>query len=336
MDGTKEFTKKIPEFCVSIALCEAGVPVVGVIQNPVAGRLDLGVEGRRLLPRRRARARLVGRAPRGRGDDREPHGDLARQVRGARRAGSRSSGRSARSPGSSRASPRATATSTSRSRRRTSGTSRPATASCTEAGGALRRVRRQPPRLQPGRHADRDVHGRGPARAGQGVLRARERAPEGAADAQDPGRAESPAVTRGPSARHPLPGGRTPPTWGKACSDVLRAALVVALFAAAAPAGAKTYCGRFAEPDGRFVPPEGHQEAGRRLRPGQRLPRRRGQARRAGLGPLPAARVQRGHRDARRGRPGRLPRLRDDDPQLHGCPPSRTTRARTSRPRSAA
>jgi myo-inositol-1(or 4)-monophosphatase len=37
MDGTKEFTQKIPEFCVSIALCEAGVPVVGVIQNPVAG-----------------------------------------------------------------------------------------------------------------------------------------------------------------------------------------------------------------------------------------------------------------------------------------------------------
>jgi myo-inositol-1(or 4)-monophosphatase len=37
MDGTKEFTRKIPEFCVSIALAEAGVPVVGVILNPVAG-----------------------------------------------------------------------------------------------------------------------------------------------------------------------------------------------------------------------------------------------------------------------------------------------------------
>jgi hypothetical protein len=34
---------------------------------------------------------------------------------------------------------------------------------------------------------------------------------------------------------------------------ILRAALVVTLFAAAAaPAGAKIYCGRFAEPDGRF------------------------------------------------------------------------------------
>ncbi len=37
MDGTKEFTKRIPEFCVSIALCENGEPVVGVIQNPLAG-----------------------------------------------------------------------------------------------------------------------------------------------------------------------------------------------------------------------------------------------------------------------------------------------------------
>ena len=37
MDGTKEFTKRIPEFCVSIALCENGEPVVGVIHNPLAG-----------------------------------------------------------------------------------------------------------------------------------------------------------------------------------------------------------------------------------------------------------------------------------------------------------
>ncbi len=36
MDGTKEFTKRIPEFAVSIALTEAGEPVVGVILNPVA------------------------------------------------------------------------------------------------------------------------------------------------------------------------------------------------------------------------------------------------------------------------------------------------------------
>ena len=37
MDGTKEFTKKIPEFAVSIALAEDGRPVVGVIHNPAAG-----------------------------------------------------------------------------------------------------------------------------------------------------------------------------------------------------------------------------------------------------------------------------------------------------------
>jgi myo-inositol-1(or 4)-monophosphatase len=35
MDGTKEFTRKIPEFAVSIALCHRGQPVVGVIHNPV-------------------------------------------------------------------------------------------------------------------------------------------------------------------------------------------------------------------------------------------------------------------------------------------------------------
>lgn len=34
MDGTKEFTKRIPEFGVSIALTQRGEPVVGVILNP--------------------------------------------------------------------------------------------------------------------------------------------------------------------------------------------------------------------------------------------------------------------------------------------------------------
>jgi myo-inositol-1(or 4)-monophosphatase len=37
MDGTKEFIQRIPEFGVSIALCERGEPVVGVIANPVQG-----------------------------------------------------------------------------------------------------------------------------------------------------------------------------------------------------------------------------------------------------------------------------------------------------------
>jgi len=36
MDGTKEFTKRIPEFAVSIALTVDGEPVVGAVLNPVA------------------------------------------------------------------------------------------------------------------------------------------------------------------------------------------------------------------------------------------------------------------------------------------------------------
>ncbi|MBW2493969.1 MAG: 3'(2'),5'-bisphosphate nucleotidase CysQ [Deltaproteobacteria bacterium] len=34
MDGTKEFTRRIPEFAVSVALTEDGEPVVGAIHNP--------------------------------------------------------------------------------------------------------------------------------------------------------------------------------------------------------------------------------------------------------------------------------------------------------------
>lgn len=45
MDGTKEFTRKIPEFGVSIALSEAGEPVVGVIHNPPAGVTVWAVRG---------------------------------------------------------------------------------------------------------------------------------------------------------------------------------------------------------------------------------------------------------------------------------------------------
>jgi myo-inositol-1(or 4)-monophosphatase len=37
MDGTLEFTRRIPEFGVSVALAEAGEPVVGVVHNPVTG-----------------------------------------------------------------------------------------------------------------------------------------------------------------------------------------------------------------------------------------------------------------------------------------------------------
>jgi myo-inositol-1(or 4)-monophosphatase len=44
MDGTKEFIQKIPEFAVSIALVEDGIPVVGVAYNPI-GRLYWAVRG---------------------------------------------------------------------------------------------------------------------------------------------------------------------------------------------------------------------------------------------------------------------------------------------------
>ena len=48
LDGTKEFINHIPEFCVSIALVEHGVPIVGVSYNPVreelvAGAPEMGV-----------------------------------------------------------------------------------------------------------------------------------------------------------------------------------------------------------------------------------------------------------------------------------------------------
>jgi myo-inositol-1(or 4)-monophosphatase len=35
MDGTREFTRRIPEFAVSIALALNGEPVVGVVHNPI-------------------------------------------------------------------------------------------------------------------------------------------------------------------------------------------------------------------------------------------------------------------------------------------------------------
>ena len=39
LDGTKEFIKKLPEFCVSIALVENELPVIGVIYNPVSDEM---------------------------------------------------------------------------------------------------------------------------------------------------------------------------------------------------------------------------------------------------------------------------------------------------------
>jgi myo-inositol-1(or 4)-monophosphatase len=45
LDGTKEFTQHIPEFCVCIALVEGGRPIVAVELNPIADRLYVAVRG---------------------------------------------------------------------------------------------------------------------------------------------------------------------------------------------------------------------------------------------------------------------------------------------------
>ncbi len=45
LDGTKEFIAGRPEYTVNVALVEAGVPILGVIQVPVNGRLYLAARG---------------------------------------------------------------------------------------------------------------------------------------------------------------------------------------------------------------------------------------------------------------------------------------------------
>jgi myo-inositol-1(or 4)-monophosphatase len=45
VDGTKEYTQAIPEFCISIALVEDEKPVVGVIFNPSTDELFTAVAG---------------------------------------------------------------------------------------------------------------------------------------------------------------------------------------------------------------------------------------------------------------------------------------------------
>src|SRR5271155_1429908 len=42
LDGTREFVAGIPEFCVSIAMVEDGVPVAGGICNPATNEIFLG------------------------------------------------------------------------------------------------------------------------------------------------------------------------------------------------------------------------------------------------------------------------------------------------------
>ena len=45
LDGTKEFIEKIPEFAVSIALVEEGVPILGVVYNPLQDQLFWAARG---------------------------------------------------------------------------------------------------------------------------------------------------------------------------------------------------------------------------------------------------------------------------------------------------
>jgi myo-inositol-1(or 4)-monophosphatase len=42
LDGTREFVEGVPEFCVSIAMVENGIPVAGGICNPATDELILG------------------------------------------------------------------------------------------------------------------------------------------------------------------------------------------------------------------------------------------------------------------------------------------------------
>src|SRR5262249_48805558 len=45
LDGTKEFIKGIPEFCVAVGLVEDGVPVLGVTYNPIRREMFWAARG---------------------------------------------------------------------------------------------------------------------------------------------------------------------------------------------------------------------------------------------------------------------------------------------------
>ncbi len=45
LDGTKEFVLGIPEFSVSVALVEDGLPIIGIIYNPASGELFAALRG---------------------------------------------------------------------------------------------------------------------------------------------------------------------------------------------------------------------------------------------------------------------------------------------------
>lgn len=49
VDGTREFVKGIPEYCVSVALVEAEQPILGAIFNPASGELFSAEHGKGVL-----------------------------------------------------------------------------------------------------------------------------------------------------------------------------------------------------------------------------------------------------------------------------------------------
>jgi fructose-1,6-bisphosphatase/inositol monophosphatase family enzyme len=71
LDGTKEFINKRPDFTVNIALVRRGVPDIGVVYAPAAGKLFGGRPGR---------AELIVVGPDGAQD--RAHGDLDARLRG--------------------------------------------------------------------------------------------------------------------------------------------------------------------------------------------------------------------------------------------------------------
>jgi myo-inositol-1(or 4)-monophosphatase len=48
IDGTKAYVNKVPEFCISIGLVEAGMPMLGAILNPSTGELFTAIRGKGL------------------------------------------------------------------------------------------------------------------------------------------------------------------------------------------------------------------------------------------------------------------------------------------------
>ena len=45
LDGTKEFVREIPELAVCVGLAEEGVPIVGVVYNPITDELYAAARG---------------------------------------------------------------------------------------------------------------------------------------------------------------------------------------------------------------------------------------------------------------------------------------------------